>query len=78
MAVRRRHRHTKTPASAAVAAVSVFLCMARCKAYADNARAKRQDGLADVYEGFQLLLQEYAEDLGAGIVGRVEIDPVTF
>ena len=76
MAPRRRQHSDELDRT--VTAVSVVFCMSRCKAYAEGARAKRQDALADVYDGFELLLQEYAEDLGAGIVGRVLIDPITF
>lgn len=75
MAPRRRHRYDVDPH---VLAASLAICTARCRDYADKARAKRQDVLADVYEGFILLIQEYAEDCGSGIYGRVLIDPVTF
>lgn len=70
-----RRRQTQDTDSQ-VTAVSVIFCLAQCKAYADRSRAKNQLALADIYEGFQLLLQEYVDDLTAGVVGRVLIDPV--
>lgn len=75
MASRRRQRY---PIDLPSVAASVIFCTVRCRAFADVARVKKQDTLADVYEGFILLLQEYAEDCGAGIRGRVLIDPVSF
>lgn len=71
----RRYRSNIHPATVAV---SLSLCTLRCRGYADKARAKGQATLADVYDGFILLLQEYAEDIGAGIEGRVLIDVVPF
>lgn len=75
MAPRRRQRFDVDPH---VLAASLAICTARCHDYANKARTKHQDILADVYEGFLLLIQEYAEDCGSGIRGRVLIDPVTF
>lgn len=71
MASRRRQR--QTPNHPAVT-VSLALCILRCRDYADKSRAKGQLTLADVYEGFILLLQEYAEDVTEGLSGRVVVN----
>lgn len=78
MAQRRRQVRLYDDELAVATAVSAVLCMARCKAYADGARNKRQDALAEVYEGFEILLQEFSEDLASGASGRILIDPITF
>ncbi len=52
---------------------SIALCAARCDDYAETARAKDNHELADIYETFQLMLREYADDVGDGVVGRVLI-----
>lgn len=53
---------------------SAAFCMARCEQYADKLRAASQDELASTYDGFLMLLDEFCDDLRAGVRGQVLVD----